>query len=291
MSNSKHTKDDWIRKIQAMLNKTTDNGASEAEAQTAMLMAQKLMAKHGLDMSDVEATDNEKEEKEIVEEFGNDSKITWWHKSLARVIADNFRCYYFLRSGHKVTRIVFMGVKEDAEIAKSIFKFASAQIEYHAKQYRKKRRKELEDLHLPKGFKKFDIDQVIDYAIEVGVPEYIVDAILNRYDKEPMKRKYLTVEIKKSLNISINGTAIRNDYIEGFLAGLDQKFKEQVEENKEEWGLVLVKDKDLVEKYEDMSKHFRTAKASRYSSLGDSKAFASGVKQGRQFQQVRGELN
>lgn len=288
---TKDKKENWIRKIQGLLNKTTENGATEAEAQSAMLMAQKLMAKHGLDMADID-TEHEKVEKEIAEEYGNDDgRLSWWHSSLARVIADNFRCYFFLRSGYKRTRVVFMGLKEDAEVARSVFKFASAQIEHHARMYRKKRKKELEEEKLPTNFKEFSLDEVIEYAKEVGVSEYIIDAILRRYDKNSMIRKYLTTEIKKSLNIKINGTALRNDYITGFIDGLDSKFAEQVEQNKEEWGLVLVKDGDLVEKYNELSKSFKSARASTYSTSGDDRAYAAGVKQGRKFEQVRGELN
>jgi len=284
---------DMLNKIQNLLNTTTDKGASEAEAQSAILLAQKLLAKHGLDMADVEANSGDKEtKKEVVEGFGTEGiKMAWWHKTLARIIANNFRCYYFMRSYHKETRIVFMGVKEDVEIAKGIFKFASIQIEHHARQYRKTRKKELEQENLPKGFKNFDIDELIQYAGDNGVRGYVISGILGKYDKEAMQRKYLTLEIKDAMDIKIDGPALRNDYIKGFIAGLDQKFKEQVEENKAEWGLVLVKDKDLVVAYEDISKNFKSARASSVSSSGDRQAYSAGVKQGKSFTEIKGQLN
>lgn len=283
---------DILKKIQNLLNTTTEKGASEAEAQNAILLAQKLMAKHGLDMADIEASSNDKEtKKEVIEGYGTEGfKLAWWHKSLANVIANNFRCYYFMRSFYKETRIVFMGLKEDVEIAKSIFKFASAQIEYHARKYRKNRKKELEEQNLPEGFKDFSIKEVIDYASRSGVRDYVIDGILRKYDKEAMQRKYLTIEIKEAMNIKIDGPALRNDYIRGFIAGLDEKFREQVEVNKEEWGLVLVKDTDVVERYNELSKNFRTARASKVSSSNDASAFNAGVKQGKKFNQVSGEL-
>src|SRR5690606_14632436 len=159
-----------------------------------------------------------------------------------------------------------------------------------ARQYRKKRKKELEEEHLPKGFKDYSIEEVLEYAREVGVNEFIINSIDMRYNKESMKRKYLTIEIKKALDIKINGTAIRNDYISGFIHGLNQKFKEQVEQNKEEWGLILVKDKDLVEHYNEISKNFTTARASTYTSGGDMGAYSAGVKQGKKFQTISGQI-
>lgn len=286
-------KNEMLNKIKNLLNTTTENGASEAEAQSAILLAQKLMAKHGLEMADVEANAGDKAtKKEVMEGYGTEGvKLAWWHKRLAQIIADNFRCYYFLRVYYKETKIVFMGLKEDVEIAKSIFKFASIQIEHHARAYRKNRKKELEEQNLPKGFKHFSIDEVINYANESGVSDYTVSGILAKYEKEAMQKKYLTLEIKKAMGIKIDGPALRNDYIRGFLAGLDEKFKEQVKANEAEWGLILVKDGDVVERYNELSKSFRTAKASSVSTSHDTGAYSAGVKQGKKFTSIKGELN
>ena len=44
-----------IAKVQKMLVRSVENGASEEEADTAMQMAHGMLAKHGLDMNDVQA--------------------------------------------------------------------------------------------------------------------------------------------------------------------------------------------------------------------------------------------
>jgi hypothetical protein len=46
-------RDNVLNKIRHLLNKTTANGASEAEAQTAMAMAQRLLDEHNLSMAEV----------------------------------------------------------------------------------------------------------------------------------------------------------------------------------------------------------------------------------------------
>lgn len=52
--------DKMAEKIQNLLNKTTANGATEEEAKSALLMAQKLMAKYNIDLA---ATTGNKELK------------------------------------------------------------------------------------------------------------------------------------------------------------------------------------------------------------------------------------
>lgn len=53
---------------------------------------------------------------------------------------------------------------------------------------------------------------------------------------------------KRYMNqFDLKGTAIKNDYLQGFVDGLEQKFAEQIEQ--QEWGLVLVIPKEVEEKY------------------------------------------
>lgn len=53
---------------------------------------------------------------------------------------------------------------------------------------------------------------------------------------------------KRYMNqFDLKGTAIKNDYLRGFVDGLERKFEEQIEQ--QEWGLVLVIPKEVEEKY------------------------------------------
>lgn len=130
--------DKILQKIQKALALAADNPSDE-EAQTAMRMAQKLMVKHGLDMSDVEYA--EKDEKEVVDEGLTDYKKTQqWEKSLAVVISENFRCTSYLnkkRTGHRyaVTRLCFIGLKQDVEIARMVYNYAHQMITMLTEQF------------------------------------------------------------------------------------------------------------------------------------------------------------
>jgi hypothetical protein len=118
-----------LSKIQKLMATVNDKeGASESEIQSAMLMVQKLLAKNGLEMSDLEYAD--KDEKEVVDESFTDFKKTQqWEKSLALVISENFRCTSYISkkmTGHRyaVTRLCFVGLKQDVEIAKMVYNYA-----------------------------------------------------------------------------------------------------------------------------------------------------------------------
>lgn len=100
-----------IKKCLALAN----NNPSEAEAQAALLQAQKLMAKYNVQ---VEMT--EEEVLSYSQEMCVHRYDAAYRKPLAHVIADNFRCKYFLQG----SRIVFFGRDTDARIAKEAFEYA-----------------------------------------------------------------------------------------------------------------------------------------------------------------------
>ncbi|MBP2645601.1 MAG: hypothetical protein H6Q75_1041 [Firmicutes bacterium] len=68
------------------------------------------------------------------------------------------------------------------------------------------------------------------------------------------------------------GVALANDYIKGFLDGLHKKFEEQVEKN--QWGLILVKDQDVVAVYE--SYHPKEAGPVKIRRSADSRLYSQG---------------
>lgn len=108
-----------------------ENNSNENEAQSAILKAQKMMAKHGLSMGEVEFSENGKEngvEEINLTKFYN---IKRWHWELADIIASNFRCiWYKSRPKDGKRSIKFIGLKEDLEIAKAVYFFAVESIEY-----------------------------------------------------------------------------------------------------------------------------------------------------------------
>lgn len=112
------TKEEMLEKIKKLLALgDASKNNSEEEAQSAMLMAQKLMAKYDISAEEV---------------IGNKEEISYSHETcehkwdyayripLAQVLAKNFRCMLYLRG----KSIVFMGHSSDAKVCKATFEFA-----------------------------------------------------------------------------------------------------------------------------------------------------------------------
>ena len=130
------TEKNIISKIEKLLA-LAGNNPSEAEAQVAMLKAQKLMAEHNLDMAQFK--DQPQEKKEAVTEYFKGYHNTGWAISLAKVICDNFRCNLLRAAGYG---LVFVGLKEDVAICKAVFTFAANTLDKNMMKLRRQYRKQ-----------------------------------------------------------------------------------------------------------------------------------------------------
>lgn len=94
--------DKVIARIQKLLSRTkTERGTTEAEADTAMKMAQELMAKHNLDMAVVEAASASKEGATAVERVKEQIKgraMYKWQRQLAKYVAEANFCYHLIKT-------------------------------------------------------------------------------------------------------------------------------------------------------------------------------------------------
>lgn len=93
--------DKIIARIQKMLTRTkTDRGSTEAEADTAMKMAQELMSKYNLDMAMVEAAASKSDQPKVerVKEEVKGRAMYKWQRQLAKYVAESNFCYYLTRS-------------------------------------------------------------------------------------------------------------------------------------------------------------------------------------------------
>lgn len=109
------TKEQAIDKIKKCLELANDQ-ANEHEAKSALLMAQKLMAKYNVN---IDVTDLEEKIVYTKEECVHRYDAAY-RKPLAQIIADNFRCKFYL-TGKTIT---FFGRDFDARVAKEAFEYA-----------------------------------------------------------------------------------------------------------------------------------------------------------------------
>lgn len=230
MTNNVENIEDVIRKVKKCLALANDK--NDDESQTAMLLAQKMLAKHSLSMKDIDFDLEQPRNKNVLEGDGTRyTKLQWWMKSLSSIIAKNFRCYNITRSWNGKSKIVFIGLEDDVEICKSVYDFAMKSIKYHSERY-------------------------LRASGVVGDRTYV--------------------------------QSIKNDYISGYLNGLNDKFREQVEKNN--WGLVLVTDALVVQHINNMN--LKKGRALNVNMKGDSVARQRGYTDGKNFEhgnkQIRG---
>lgn len=127
-----------LKKIQALLNKTEDRGATREEAESAAVKVQDLLTKHNLSMSEAILSGEQNENTTIIEEMfkvkpkRSEGK---WRASLAFVVARNCFCSAVIYGGRgKSAEILGFGVKfigrpTDIAVAKELYEFLLWQIE------------------------------------------------------------------------------------------------------------------------------------------------------------------
>lgn len=121
-----------ISKVQNLLELAYD-APNDEEGQTALLMAQRLMVKHNLSMSDV--TTARKRDK-IGETVGTwEYRLPWWQEKLAAILGENFRCQTIRRRlpDDGITQIIFFGYHSDAELCTKVYEGAILYLKYRLK--------------------------------------------------------------------------------------------------------------------------------------------------------------
>jgi len=216
-------RDKVIDRIVKILAKASNNPSRE-EAETALLMAQRIMAQHGLAVSDIENDQDVRGKKEVIDEEATDEgRHSWWEKLLASIIADNFRCVSYSEGGSFGQTIIrIIGLREDVIVVKELLSYATN-------------------------------------ALLWQVKNYIAE-----------KRRY---------NPNIRTAGLKNDYIEGFLVGLQHKFAKQV--SQEGWGLVLTKDQLVIDAVEKAG--LRACRHASHERAGSREAFNRGYIDAQKF--------
>lgn len=119
------TNEKLLDKISNLMKRAKEK--DDAEGQASILLAQKLMAKHNISVSQVQIHESKSEVNESRVEFG---RMIWWYAELAATIASHFRCSC-MKQGSSV---IFVGLDEDAEIATAVYQGAIDHIKYRRRQ-------------------------------------------------------------------------------------------------------------------------------------------------------------
>ncbi|HEN7774867.1 TPA: DUF2786 domain-containing protein [Streptococcus agalactiae] len=121
-----------IEKIQNLLELAYD-APDDEEGQTALLMAQKLMVKHNLSMSDVTTVNTKNNIGEAVGTW--EYRLPWWQEQLAAILGKNFRCQTIRRRkmDEGITQVIFFGYQSDTELCTRVYEGAILYLKYRLK--------------------------------------------------------------------------------------------------------------------------------------------------------------
>lgn len=106
-----------IKKLLAL-----SESSNESESKVALLKAQELLVKHKLSIKEVK--EFKQYNSNIKEQISNISFTkAKWKAKLAKIIAENFGCYYYFRT-RRTHKIVFFGREEDILVCNIVLEYA-----------------------------------------------------------------------------------------------------------------------------------------------------------------------
>lgn len=115
-----------IERVKKLLALAQSNNANESES--AMLKAQELLAKHKLQMKDIEVNDSSNDVLDEKSDFEYTIR-SQWKGNLALVISENFGCDAYVNIKRKNGRknklqLCFIGEYENIEMVKIVYEYA-----------------------------------------------------------------------------------------------------------------------------------------------------------------------
>lgn len=123
--------DKIILKVQNLLELAYD-APNDEEGQSALLMAQKLMVKHNLAMSDIQKIHKNNIGETVA---ASEYRMVWWKEKLAGILGANFRCKVIRQRkvDEGITKMIFFGYDSDAEFCTKVYEGAVLYLEYRLK--------------------------------------------------------------------------------------------------------------------------------------------------------------
>lgn len=212
---------DVVKKV-AKLIALAGNNPSEAEARRALLKAQELCSKHGIDHAEISKKETEDLVKLMV---GTKRVIRTWERNIMAVLKHNFPVDVVLSSwGNRKQEWVVLGSSGDVQSFKIIYSFVVSSFTMLQKE---------------------------------AVWEYYKN---NRCERD-----------------STTTSRVKNDYLYGFVKGLDEAFKAQVEER----GLIVVTPSAVKQFTYEQFPNMRSISARGLATHGDRETRNKGIRDGK----------
>ncbi|MBL1227248.1 DUF2786 domain-containing protein [Enterococcus sp. BWR-S5] len=131
--------DEIVKKIRGLLAISKDKH-DDGECQSAFLLAQKLRMKYDISKEDIHDPELDKEPINQ-ESITVSKKLFWWEKSLALIIAENFRLKVFVSgevlpgNQRRTKQLKFIGNQSDLELGKELYILAYEALIFYSKKF------------------------------------------------------------------------------------------------------------------------------------------------------------
>lgn len=119
-----------IEKVRLLFALANGNGNSY-ESKAALLKAQSLMVEYSINAEDLE----QKPESVVKIEVFRSGRMPSWVRPLAKVISTNFRCFAYTVTMAGRSRLIFLGLQNDVELAVEVFRQTCATMERELRLY------------------------------------------------------------------------------------------------------------------------------------------------------------
>lgn len=208
-------KEKTLNKIRRLL--ALSNSPNEHEAESAILKAQQLMIENGLSMQQIgiESQQNKEVAREKAKTY---ARIPWYCNRLSAIIANNFRCYSITSSKGRERSITFVGLKNDAEIAKEVYLFATDFLKHKRDWLSKELRKQSNNTKVINSVINDYLDGFMDglsnkFAEQVKEQEWGLVLVKD----EEVEKAVQDIKDAKPIKTNCAGTDL---YFEGFKDGM-----------------------------------------------------------------------
>ena len=217
------SKNKQLKRVRDLLSKTVENGATIAEAESAISMATKLMRKYSIENDEVDLSGSDFDCTDILV-FRRRYENSKWEWRMLQVLAEHNLCKVIgtKLGGAKAPQGILLhlyGTKENRDIVEHLFLTM---------------RTFLRDLY-PQKYKDWKEHQIEKFSRRLG-EEFVRDnwMSLEREKVIPRRSKWVS------------------SYLIGATVGVDNRLRreavvEETTENKQKYGLIKVKHSDLIE--------------------------------------------
>lgn len=238
-----------LEKIRKLLAVTKENGATEGEVENAMKLAQRLMMQHNIDESEINISPLDIDELKIENEYlSNEPK--YWIWDLLNVIGKSYTCMV-TRSGNNLRGYFYrvVGTNQDRIIVKEIF---------------------------------LTLLPVVRNLTAIRWKEYIKTI----RGKLPEEYRKIPIPILIRNGVCVSKSVFTGSYLTGFNSGLYNRLKKDREEflslpdEKEKWGLIVIKKDDLIQAYLKEKLNAKACKLKGQKEINDD-AYFLGIEDGK----------